>query len=164
MSFLLVLVLGYGALDWCYRQVPDQLLADRIYRWGINQVAAEIINAMAPAAQIKVDAHRLISPRGTLEVVRGCDGSGLLFLLSAAVLAFSAPWRRKLVGLLAAGALVYVLNEMRVVTLYFVLVSHPAWFVPLHASIIPMLVIALSTMFYLWWTQWARARDTHIAG
>ena len=90
LSFLFLLVLWYGALDWAYRQLPDQLLADRIYRWGINEVAADI--------------------------------------------------------------------------LYFVLVSHPAWFVPLHVSVIPMTVIAFSAMFYLWWTHWAMTRNTDVAG
>lgn len=163
LSFVLLLALGYVALDWCYRQVPDQLLADHIYRWGINQVAADIINTVTPAAQVKVDAHRLISPRATLEVVRGCDGSGLLFLLIAAVLAFRTSWSHKLLGLLAAAALVYLLNEARVVALYFVLVRYPAWFVPLHASLIPVLIIALSAMFYQWWTRWAIPADTHVA-
>lgn len=163
LSFLLIFVLGYAALDWCYRQVPDQILAEHIYRWGINQVAANIINAAAPAAQVKVDAHRLVSPGVTLEVVRGCDGSGLLFLLVSAVIAFGASWPRKLLGLLAAAALVYVLNEVRVVALYFVLVNNPTWFVPLHASIIPLLTITLSALFYLYWTRWALARDAHVA-
>ena len=164
LSFVLVLVLGYVSLDWCYRQVPDQILADRVYRWAINQVAAGIINSVAPTAQVKVDAHRLVSPRATLEVVRGCDGSGLLFLLVAAVLAFTASWSHKLVGLLVASVLVYVLNEVRVITLYFVLVSYPRWFVPLHISLIPVLIMALSAMFYLWWTRWVSAAASHVSG
>ena len=127
LSFLLLLVLWYGALDWVYRQVSDQLLADRIYRWGINEVAADIINALHSDAQVSVDAHRLVSPRATLEVVRGCGGSGLLFLLVAAVLAFSASWRRKLVGLAAATAAVYVLNELRIVALYLLYTVLGAW-------------------------------------
>ena len=164
LAFLFLLVLWYGTFDWVYRQVPDQLLADRVYRWGINEVAADIINALHSDARVSVDAHRLVSPRATLEVVRGCDGSGLLFLLSAAVLAFSASWRRKLVGLAAATAAVYVLNELRIVALYFVLVSHPAWFVALHASVIPMIVIAFNAMFYLWWTHWATTHNADVAG
>lgn len=163
LSFLILLVLWYGAFDWAYRQVPDHLLADQVYRWGINEVAAHIINLLQVDAQVRVDAHRLVSPRVTLEVVRGCDGSGLLFLLSAAVLAFKVAWQRKLQGLLAAAAIVFALNELRVVALYFVLANQPAWFVPLHASIFPVVIIVLSSTLYLGWTRWALARDADVA-
>lgn len=163
LAFLVLLVLWYGACDWLYRQVPDSLLAELIYPWGINQMAADIINAISHDAQARVDGHRLISPRATLEVVRGCDGSGLLFLLSAAILAFSCSWRPKLWGLLAATALVYVANELRLISLYFVLANRPAWFMPLHVSVFPLVLLALGAMLYLWWTHWAQAFDTDVA-
>ena len=163
LAFLVLLVLWYGACDWVYRQVPDSLLAEFVYPWGINQIAADIINAISHDAQASVDGHRLISPRATLEVVRGCDGSGLLFLLSAAILAFSSSWRPKLWGLLAAAALVYVANELRVISLYFVLVNRPAWFMPLHVSVFPLAILALGAMLYLWWMHWALAYDTDVA-
>ena len=163
LAFLVPLVLWYGACDWLYRQVPDSLLAEFIYPWGINQMAADIINAISHDAHVRVDGHRLISPRATLEVVRGCDGSGLLFLMSAAIVAFSASWRPKLWGLLAAAALVYVANELRVISLYFVLANRPAWFMPLHVSVFPLVILALGAMLYLWWMHWAQAFDTDVA-
>lgn len=160
---MILLVLWYGAFDWAYRQVPDQVLADRIYRWGINEVAAHIINLLHADAQVSVAAHRLVSPRANLEVVRGCDGSGLLFLLGAAVLAFRLRWRRRLEGLLAAIVMVYVLNQLRVVALYFALANRPAWFLPLHTSILPIVILVLSSTLYLCWTRWALAHDADVA-
>ena len=134
ISFVALLVLWYRTFAWAYRQVLDHLLADRVYRWGNNEVVAHIINLLHADAQVSVDAHRLVSPRATLEVVRGCDGCGLLFLLSAAVLAFKVAWQRRLQDLLAAVAIVYAPNELHVVALYFVLANQPAWFVPLQIS------------------------------
>jgi hypothetical protein len=40
----------------------------------------------------------LQSPRGSLSIVRGCDGAGVAFPLIAAILAFSAGAKRKLIG------------------------------------------------------------------
>jgi len=100
---------------------------------------------------------KLSSPRATLSIVRGCDGAGVTFLLIAAVLAFSAGWKYKLLG--AAGALVltYALNELRVVGLYFVAAYHSEWFGLLHDYLVPTLLIVACCIFFAAWAGWAKS-------
>jgi exosortase family protein XrtM len=141
----------YLIMHLLYHAVPDRVLADVVYRWGINTPAAWIIDLIAPDANVRVDGNSLLAPRVHLEVVRGCDGSGAFFIACAAILAFRASWRARCAGVLLSFVTVFVLNEARVITLFFVVAHRPAWFMPLHTYFIPLVLIgAICAMFALW--------------
>jgi exosortase family protein XrtM len=86
-----------------------------------------------------------------LSVLNGCEGTETLFLLVAAVVAFAASWRHKLWGILLGGLLVYGLNQIRIVALYFALRHDKELFSALHGYVGPTLIIILCSLFFLWW-------------
>ena len=87
--------------------------------------------------------------------MRGCDGSGVLFLVIAAVLAFPARWPLRALGLLGGALLVYGLNMVRLVGLYFVAAYHGGWFPLLHTYLVPSLVIVVVVICYMQWVALA---------
>ncbi len=145
--FTLLYVVQHGVYQW----LPDQFLADVAYRHGIVAGAASVIEWFAPGERVAVDSNRLTSPRAVLEIVRGCDGSGVLFLLFAAVLALRAGPRHTATGLLGALLLVYLLNQLRVVGLYFVAAYRGEWFTPLHGYLAPTLFVVIAALYFAWW-------------
>jgi exosortase family protein XrtM len=145
--FGLLYLVQYGAYQW----LPDRFLAEVVYRHGIVAGAASAIEWLAPAERVVVDGNRLASPRATLEIVRGCDGSGALFLLVAAILALRAAPLRTAGGLLGALLLVYALNQLRVVGLYFVAAYRGDWFTPLHGYLVPTLFVVVAALYFGWW-------------
>jgi exosortase family protein XrtM len=145
--FALLYLVQHGVYQW----VPDRFLADVVYRHGIVAGAASVIEWVAPGESAVVDGHRLASPRAVLEIVRGCDGSGVLFLLVAAILALRAGPLRTAGGLLGALLLVYVLNQLRVVGLYFVAAYRGDWFTPLHGYLVPTLFVVVAALYFAWW-------------
>jgi exosortase family protein XrtM len=162
LRFVALFALLYGVFHGLYHLVPDRFLAEVVYRWGINEVAVTLINALAPAEQARAEGHRLISARAVLEIVRGCDGSGVFFIAAAAMLAFGAPWRYRLGGVATGFAVVYVLNLARVVGLYFAVAYRPAWFLPLHTFYIPtLLIVAIGLLFLVWAEAAVRAAPGH---
>lgn len=150
--FLLAFVLGYVLLHSLYFCIPNPILINVVYPYGIVNLGAGLINWLAPQEAVHAAGHRLWSTKASLEIVRGCDGSGVIFMLTAAVVAYAAPLRHKVAGILGALALVYVLNEIRVVALYFVAAYRQSWFVPLHAYFIPSLMILASVLYFAAWT------------
>jgi len=146
--FALLYLLQHGLYQW----VPDSFLADVVYRHGIVAGAASVIEWIAPGEGAVVEGHRLASPRAVLEIVRGCDGSGVLFLLVAAILALRADPLRTARGLLGALLLVYVLNQLRVVGLYFVAAYRGEWFTPLHGYLVPTLFVVVAALYFAWWS------------
>lgn len=157
--FLLVFVAVYGVLHVLYFALPDTVLRNGVHYYGIVMPAATALNLIAPGEAVSADRGTLRSARASLEIVRGCDGAGVAFLLVAAVAASAAGIRRKLLGILAGVALVYLLNELRVIGLYFVVAYRNDWFAPLHNYFVPMLLIVASVLFFLWWMAWAQSPE-----
>lgn len=160
--FVLVFAGGYALFHSLYFLIPDRMLREQIYHFGIVASAAEVINLVAPAEQVTGKHNRLSSPRAVLEIVRGCDGSGVIFLLVAAILALAAPWTHKGAGVAGAVALIYLLNQLRIIGLYFVAAYRPAWFTPLHTYWVPTLFIMIACAYFAWWST--RATRSSQAG
>ncbi|MFN0039709.1 MAG: exosortase family protein XrtM [Burkholderiales bacterium] len=153
--FLLVFPAVYGLLHFLYFALPDHMLRNGVHYYGIVLPAAGLLNFFAPLEAVSANAGSLHSARASLEIVRGCDGAGVMFLLVAAMTASNAGFRKKLLGILGGMLLIYILNELRVIALYFVVAYRGEWFGPLHNYFVPMLMIVTGILFFLWWTTWA---------
>lgn len=159
LRFVVTMVLIYGAFHVAYHAIPDAILRDVVYFHGFVQPSSWLVNWLNPAEGVAAVGNQMRSPRAVLEIVRGCDGSGVWFLVSAAVLAFPASWRMRAVGVLAGAALVYCLNLARLVGLYFVAGYRGSWFLPLHTYFVPTLLIVVICLFFMQWA--ARAAAVH---
>jgi exosortase family protein XrtM len=122
-----------------------------IYYHGVVSVCADLINISAPQEHILPLQNHLLSSKADLEIVRGCDGAGVLFLIVSAILVFPSTWVRKLTGLILGITLIYVLNLLRIIVLYFVLVYYPDWFELLHEYIAPTLMVLVACAYFAWW-------------
>ncbi len=159
VRFVLLFIVFYIVMHVSYLAVPIEYLINFVYRWGINEPAAWVINTISAENIVRVEGHRLISKTAILEIVRGCDGSGVFFIMASAILAFSASLRYKLWGVLSGLVLIYLLNQTRVIVLYFVVSKEPDWFVPLHTYYIPTLLIIIMCCFFIWWLEWVKKND-----
>jgi exosortase family protein XrtM len=149
--FVLMFVATYVVLYLGYSVVPDAVLRDSVYYYGIVCPSKMMINWLAPSEHVIGVQNNLISATAKLSVVRGCDGSGIILLLVAAIIAYRANLKATLLGSLGAIALVYALNQLRIVALYFVNVHEPAWFMPIHVYFIPTLMILVGALYFAIW-------------
>ena len=155
IRFLVIFGAVYLLFHTTYFLVPDAFLRDLVYHYGIVAISSDLINLCTPMEATSAIANKLISSKASLEIVRGCDGAGATFLLMAAILAFSAPWKQKLLGVAASLLLLYVINQLRVISLYFVVVYQRGWFQMLHTYFAPTLIIIVCCIFFVWWTRWS---------
>src|SRR5262245_18409404 len=149
-AFLARFALGYVACHALYFALPDVIVQELIHA-AIAAPAAAIIELWAPAEAVREVQGSLVSPRATLEIVRGCDGAGAAFLLGAAIVAFPSPWARRLQGVALGMAFVYLLNELRLIALYGVVAYRQDWFGLLHGYVVPIAVVAAAAAFFGWW-------------
>ena len=154
--FLVVLPSVYVLLHFAYFALPDDFLRDYVHYYGIVVPAATIVNFVAPHEAAAAAQGTLRSISASLSIVRGCDGAGVVFLLVAAMSAYPARLKAKLQGILAVVVLMYILNELRVVGLYFVIANRNEWFSALHNYFVPIFMILVACLFFLWWTVWTR--------
>jgi exosortase family protein XrtM len=141
----------------------SQAWGEGLSRWLIDvatvKPAAWIARHLAGEADVVASGSHLMSPRASINVLYGCEGSDVLMLLASALLVAPAPWRDQLVGLAAGTVFVFALNQARVLALYFTLRDHRGWFGPLHGLIAPLAVVVLVGAFFLAWLSWVARAD-----
>ncbi len=132
----------YGSAKWLERVVIDGATV---------RTAAALIGFYAPEIGVKPEGSRLVAPGGSLNVLNGCEGTDVAFLLAAALLVAPLPWRRRLTGLALGTALVFVLNQARLLALFHVYRSEPSWFSLLHSTVGPLLLVIGVGLFFAYW-------------
>jgi exosortase H (IPTLxxWG-CTERM-specific) len=91
------------------------------------------------------------SPRFALDVQNGCNGIEAAILLAAAIFAFPATLRSRLIGLLAATVAIELLNLVRLSSLFWLGEHYRRIFDFFHVAVWQSLVIlAAISLFVLW--------------
>lgn len=158
IRFVVLAAVLYGAMHFAYHQIPDSTLREKIYPTVIGHPAEKVIMAMTPDRVVKVRDNQILAKGVSLNIVRGCDGSGVWFMLLAAVLGFGAKLRDTLIGLLLGTLTVYVINQVRIVGLFYLIEYDRTLFPAVHTYYAPTLIIFLIAGFFLWWTRWTVTR------
>ena len=102
-------------------------LTPPVQRWLV-QPWTELVTAGSAMLITLVDPHvitvgnMLQSTRNgfTVSILAGCNGIEAAIVLLAAMAAFPAPWKHRLIGMLAGLAAVQALNIVRVISLFYV--------------------------------------------
>jgi exosortase H (IPTLxxWG-CTERM-specific) len=99
----------------------------------------------------------IVSPRFAVNVRTGCNGLETIYIFAAGVLAFPAPWGRKLWGLLLGVFAIQLLNLVRIVSLFYIGVYFPKHFEDSHVVVWQAIVILFGvSLFLLWADRYAR--------
>ena len=77
-------------------------------------------------------------------------------LLVAAMIAFPAPWKRRLVGIVSGVGLLSVVNLLRIVALYQINIHAPRAFEFIHAEVFPLVMVVLAVGAFGVWSRWSR--------
>ena len=151
-------LLRFGALLGAFYVVMNFPVVDRAF-YQYLCVNARVSNALLHAlgqdtAVADVTIH---SARYSVSIRRGCDAIEPAWFFCAAVLAFPAPWRRKLTGLAAGTAFILLLNLARIVSLYFIGMEAPAYFATAHLELWPAAFILTALLLWIGWIRWSRS-------
>jgi exosortase/archaeosortase family protein len=94
--------------------------------------------------------------RAPLQIVLDCAALDALALFAASVVAFPAPLRRKLVGFVVGGAIIWGFNVLRIVLLYVAGVRSPRLFDVLHEDVMAVLLVLVSVGCFAVWAALSR--------
>ena len=86
-------------------------------------------------------------------IERGCNGVEAVIILFAAILAFPAPWRHKLLGLSAGFVAIQVLNVVRIVSLFWLGLWNRVWFDWFHLYLWQALIVLDALIVFLVWLR-----------
>jgi exosortase/archaeosortase family protein len=90
-----------------------------------------------------------IDGRFPMEIVRNCDAIEINILFVSAVLAFPAPWRKRVTAISVGLTALVALNVLRICLLYFIGVYAPARFAVAHEQVFPLLLVVAAALAFL---------------
>ncbi|HKD16810.1 MAG TPA: exosortase H [Thermoanaerobaculia bacterium] len=145
--FLALLVVFYLLVAW--NPINDAVIVP--FTSGIARVSGAILVALGE--KVTVAGTEIRSGGFAVQIENGCNGVEAALLFGSAVLAFPAPWRRRLLGLVAGFAAIQALNLVRVVSLFWIGAHRPALFNTSHTVIWQSAVVLASVLLFLFWAS-----------
>lgn len=151
---LLVFIGTFALLQYGWEAARGTALERLLVHQTTVETASALIRLLTP----QIDAHavgpHIVASGGGLNVLRGCEGVELLFLLTAALLAHPFDWRVRLGGWAGGVALIFVLNEARLLALFYSYREDRALFDQLHGLTAPVLMVAAIVVFFVALLHW----------
>jgi exosortase H (IPTLxxWG-CTERM-specific) len=139
------------AAGFCALLIPSLHPAITGFTRGLVEVSAMVIRLFGGSAT----THQVIlqnpSNGFAMEVLDGCNGDDVVVLLWAAILAYPASWRQKGKGLLAGTVIIYVINFLRIISLFYLGQYDRQWFEFAHLYVWESVFVLLTlTIFWMW--------------
>lgn len=140
----------------------QMIAGSRIGRWYIENVtvgtSVALINSVIPSAEAHREGASIQAPCCRLNVRNGCEGTELLFLLVAALVAYPFVSQSRGLGLAAGSILMFFANQARTMSLFACAKSYPPLFGPVHDVVAPLCLMMLMLLFFVWLQRWDSRR------
>lgn len=115
------------------------------------RAVSKIINILTPAEASYVRGKVIWTGNSGIEIVEGCDGAEGFILIAAAICAFPAGLKRKVVGIVAGLGIVYLFNLARIVSLCYLLKYRPDVFDIMHSYVGQTFMVIIGLMVFIIW-------------
>ncbi|MBC7984446.1 MAG: archaeosortase/exosortase family protein [Candidatus Obscuribacterales bacterium] len=141
----------FSLLQLSWQAMHSTVVEYAVIHHGTVQPAAFLVNLITPDVHARAENFSVRAPGGGINVLNGCEGLEALFLLIAACVVAPASSRAKLVGFLIGVPVVFLVNQARILGLFYAYRHDHALFYPLHATVAPIAVIlCVAAYFYVW--------------
>jgi len=118
---------------------------------GIARVSGAVLDTMGQSVTMQGTVIR--NARFAVNIRNGCNGVEAMLIFLAAVLAFPATWRSRLLGLGLGILAIQVVNLIRVVALFLTGTYFPKLFDASHTVIWQTLVILSGVLLWIFWAN-----------
>jgi exosortase/archaeosortase family protein len=141
----------FALLQAGYRNWPGSGLERWVIDGATVRTAATLIRWISPAIGAVADGPRIRAPGGGLNVLEGCEGTDIAFMLIAAMLVAPSSWRKRALGLALGLPLVFTLNQGRILALFYSYRHERELFELLHGAVAPLVLVGCVAGFYALW-------------
>ncbi len=142
-------VIIFFAFQLAWEQYRDTTVETWVIDWATVRPAGWLVNQLWPEQLVVAQKNSLIAANGRLNILNGCEGLETLFLLVAAFIAYPLRWKTRLIRIGLSALLIYLLNQTRIVLLWWTIRHDPALFGLLHGTVLPLILIAIALVFFM---------------
>jgi exosortase/archaeosortase family protein len=158
---LLFFMLIFSCLQWLYIAAKGTNIERFVIDFATVKTAALFINTFDPIAGVTAVGTRLSAPGGGINILNGCEGLDVLFLVVAAMLVAPQKWSACLVGIAIGGVFIFLMNQIRIIALFYAFRNDKTVFDALHGFVTPfLLVIAAIAFFSIWLNRYSIQRNS----
>lgn len=145
LRFLSVTIVGFGLVvaDW-----SSGYFLDPLNLWTA-QASGALINAFG--GEVVVNGVSLSSAQGNVTIREGCNAVYVTILFVAGVVAFPTTWRKRIVGAICGTVILFAINLIRVITLFYLSGYDQKLFEEAHLHIWQFVIIVLGGLVWLLW-------------
>ena len=162
LNSLMMSVAMFAAVFFALQYAWGLASGTAVERWVVDDAtvhaAVALINWLTPEVAAVAHGASIQSAGASINIRNGCEGTEILFLLAAALLAHRFSWRTRLVGLAVSVVYVFCLNQLRLLALYYALRGNPSWFPSLHGVVAPLALVGCCVLFFRGLQQWEQRR------
>jgi exosortase/archaeosortase family protein len=144
--FLLTLV----ALQYSWSSLRGSATERLVIDQATVGTAVVLVHHITPQVAAQAKGPRIQASGGGINVLNGCEGTEVLFLLWAALLAAPLSWRWRLQGAVLGTIFVFLINQVRLLALFYSYRDDRELFNLLHGLVAPGLLVAATLLFVMW--------------
>jgi exosortase H (IPTLxxWG-CTERM-specific) len=134
-------------------------------RFVVDPWTQQLAQVVAAVMQV-IDSNVIAAGRTLLDrrsgqgvsIEAGCNGIEAIILIIAAMVAFRAPWKHRIVGIVVGAAAVQLLNVVRIISLYYLAAHYPSAFEWTHLYLWQVLIMVDVLIVWLAWLRWISRR------
>lgn len=144
-------IVGFGSVFLLLQITWSVLEGGAVWRTWMESlnvsVATMFVGWIIPDANVIAEGTRIRAIGGGINLVQGCDGVELLWLITAAFAVAPLTWPWRLFGWVAGLFLAWLLNVARITGLFFAWRTDPMWFDWLHNYVGPLALVLVLGMY-----------------
>lgn len=145
----LMIFLGvFAVLQWTWGEAHNTWIERLVIHEATVKPAAAMIQILTPEADAKPVGASIKAAGGGLNILNGCEGTEVMFLLGAAFAAVRMGWQRRLTGLALGLALIFALNQARILALFYTFREQRSLFDLLHTTVLPAVLVAAVALYF----------------
>lgn len=145
--FLVLLGAGFTLISW--NPVNDGVVEPLTA--AIARVSGATLDLLGQDVEMSGTVIR--SPRFAVNIENGCNGVETVLIFLAAVLAFPAPWKARLLGVAVGVVAIQLVNLVRVVALFLTGAYLPDLFDASHTVVWQSVVILFGVLLWILWAD-----------
>lgn len=158
---MLVFLALFAAMQFLWNEARGTALERAVIHGATVGTATTLVNLITPRVGATADGPRIRAPGGGLNILNGCEGVEVLFLLVAAIATMPVSTRSRIAGIALGILFVFALNQARIVALFYAYRTDKAMFSLLHGTAAPVLLVALSVLFLAAWRKVGAGGTAH---
>jgi exosortase H (IPTLxxWG-CTERM-specific) len=115
----------------------------------IAVVSTSILNLLGTAAS--ASANNIMSGEASVKIKEGCNGVYATMIFLAGIVAYPTSLRKKLIGVVLGTIALFIVNLVRVLSLFYLSAFFPELFDEAHLYIWQFAIIIIGGLFWLVW-------------